>query len=537
MRRTAITVMCLTVAMVFTASCNNDENIISVKSNGRTVINCVAEAVGGGTRAHNQYSYDVLWDENDKIWVTDGSVYDTFTLVSGGGTNKGKFSEDNSHGISGNIEALYPASLHTESGDYVWPAVQTNDQVAPMYARQSIGNAVDEIVGFSSLGGMLQIVFNSITSDITVTSITLKDNRNPLSGKFTVDESGQAIIDEDAENIGITLDLGSGVAMGNSAKYFNIAIPAGKYSQNDQSEVMTITFRDDVHHKECVMTSTSFPAIARNTVGRITLAGSFQMQECTVRFDMSGREGTAPTDMNVIWGNTFDAPVPTAANSVFMCWCQDAECTTPYDITKVVTADMTLYAKWTNGINGHAYVELAGYKWATENVEEWSGVKDVTIPAYLPGNDWKCYFYNLNNALDAAQRWGSDGSYKWTLPSKAQWSALINNCFMQWTSSYKYFASPYNGRQGFIVYEAQAETDKGKWDAIEAPSAEYSMAVPHIFLPAAGTYNRETGLVDYQGDEGYYWASDGSHLDFNEVYIFIRTENLPYLMSVRPVAE
>lgn len=81
------------------ASCNSiEENIPSVEGDGGTVITAVAEAIGGGTKAHNQYSYDVLWDKNDQIYVTDGKKANTFTVSDeSAGTNKGMFTEDTPH--------------------------------------------------------------------------------------------------------------------------------------------------------------------------------------------------------------------------------------------------------------------------------------------------------------------------------------------------------------------------------------------------------------------------------------------------------
>ena len=234
----------------------------------------MAESVGNGdTKAHNQYSYDVLWDKGDKIYVTGGGKSNTFTVSDeSAGTSKGKFTEDTpSYGIKGDIEAFYPASLKN-GDDYVWPAVHTENRMIPMYAHQTISGTSAETVNFSSLGAMIQIVFNSTTPDITVTSLTIKDTAKPLSGKFTVDANGQAIIDDGAENVGITLDLGTGVQMGKSAKYFYIAIPAGEYKGDE----ITLTFTDSNSGVQCVMKSTTFPDIARNTVGRITLSGSFK---------------------------------------------------------------------------------------------------------------------------------------------------------------------------------------------------------------------------------------------------------------------
>ncbi|MCQ2166390.1 MAG: hypothetical protein MJY49_03025, partial [Bacteroidales bacterium] len=271
MRRAIISVMCMASAFLFAASCNTmEDSPVASAGNDRTVITAVAETVGSGdVKAHNQYSYDVLWDKGDRIYVTGGGKSNTFTVSDeSAGTGKGKFTEDTpSYGIKGDIEAFYPASLHTESGDYVWPAVHTGNRMIPMYARQAISGTGDETVNFSSLGAMLQIVFNSTTPDITVTSITIKDAAKPLSGKFTVDANGQAIIDDGAENVGITLDLGTGVEMGKSAQYFYIAIPAGEY----EGDEISLTFTDSNSRAECVMKSTTFPDIARNTVGRITL--------------------------------------------------------------------------------------------------------------------------------------------------------------------------------------------------------------------------------------------------------------------------
>ncbi|MBQ0085133.1 MAG: hypothetical protein KBS65_02705, partial [Prevotella sp.] len=275
MKRSIFSAMCLAVMVLLLASCGEDNERMTSVANDRVTFKGVAESISDGMRAYNKYSYDVLWNENDKIYVTDNNGKDnTFTLTSGKNTPIGTFSEDEpAKGITGNIEAFYPADLHKKDGDYYeWPAVQANNQVAPMYAKQKISGTGEETVNFSSLGAVLQIVFNSTTPDITVTSITIKDAAKPLSGKFTVDENGQAVIDKDEENVGITLDLGTGVQMGKSSKYFYITIPAGDYKGDE----MTLTFTDSKSGVQCVMKSTAFPNVARNTVGRITLSGSFK---------------------------------------------------------------------------------------------------------------------------------------------------------------------------------------------------------------------------------------------------------------------
>lgn len=542
MRRTIISTMCMAAVVLLAASCNKiEEDIVSVEGNGRTVINGVAEAIGGGTKAYNEYSYIVKWNEYDQIYVTNGTGYDTFTLTNGQDTPVGIFTEDNDKGISGNIEAFYPASLKTADG-YVWPATQGNNQVAPMYAKQSISGTENEVVSFSSLGAMQQIVFSTKTEGITVTSITLQSNKKPLSGKFTVDENGQAIMAENSENPGVTLNLGErGVPVGVAAKYFYLAIPAGTYSTPENDEVMTITFKDDVHHKECVMTSTTFPTVNRNTVGRITLAKDFTDQRPTVKFDMKGH-GEAIQDAQDTWGNTVAAPpTPTAENYAFWCWCTDAECTTPYDFSKVVTADLTLYAKWTDGINGHAYVNLAGKKWATENVGA-CGVTAVAGPR-TPGNGWGFYFYKQEDdyASNAAKSWGSETdanqkTHSWTLPSEAQWQALIDECYWEWTDSYNYPTSRYNGMSGYIVYQAKSDADKNQ---INKGNSGYAPATDtHLFLPAAGIFYDGNRSVNDQGNYGFYWSPDNRRcLSFFNRGRVMGDSSPTNCLTVRPVSE
>lgn len=248
----------------------------------------------------------------------------------------------------------------------------------------------------------------------------------------------------------------------------------------------------------------------------------------TVKFDMKGH-GETIQDAKVAYGKTATAPsTPKAANYAFWCWCTDAECTTPYDFSKAVTADMTLYAKWTDGINGHAYVELAGQKWATENVGK-EGGQPIAKPG-TTGNDWGFYLYTQNYDYDlkAAQSWGSESNHKWTLPSESQWNALIEKCHWEWTGSYNYLTSPYNGMSGYIVYRVKSDADKNY-----APATD-----THLFLPAAGFYNGSPGCVNYQCYNGYYWStSDGRYLFFNNVSRKINYINRPDGMAVRPVSE
>ena len=246
----------------------------------------------------------------------------------------------------------------------------------------------------------------------------------------------------------------------------------------------------------------------------------------TVRFNMKGRGESALADMKVAYAKAFTAPTPTAANSAFWCWCTDEDCTTPFDFSKGTTTDITLYAKWMDGINGHAYVELAGYKWATENVGD-CGFDSGE--AYTQGH----YYYVYSKVEDAAKSWGSESDHNWVLPSREQWEKLKNECHWEWTASYSLRTSPDYGKPGYIVYQTQTGSNNG-----------YSPAtVPHIFLPAAGGYlTNSSGITGFvhQNRRGYYWMIyNGSEcLYFSSDFITWHSVGLSTdATSVRPVAQ
>ncbi len=455
--------MCMAAAFISAASCNKiEENTSSVGDDGRTVINGVAESIGNGTKAYNAYCYEVRWQEKDAIYVTqaDGTD-DLFVLEDGVDTPKGKFVEKGAKGIAGGIEAFYPASLKTDDG-YVWPAVQTNNQVAPMYAKQTISGTGAETVGFSSLGAMLQIVFNSTTPDITVTSVTIKDADKPMSGRFTVktdqDGGALAVIDDDAQNVGITLNLKSGVEMGKSAKYFYIAIPAGQYGN------LSLTFTAS-NGMVCEMKSSTFPSVERNTVGRLTLSGEFKN---VVRFDLNGK-GTAETYYKLVAPGSLCAipAAPTAEGYEFDGWYKENNCLNEWDFTTdKVNGNITLYAKWVEpltSINGHGCVKLAGYHWAVENVKSAKKVPSVALSDIYGG------YYLFENAASAAQTWGQSSGYEWILPTADMWQALLNRCDWVKVDSYNY-----NGNMvsGMLVTGREDKGEKGN----------------SIFLPAGGYY-------------------------------------------------
>ena len=205
-----------------------------------------------------------------------------------------------------------------------------------------------------------------------------------------------------------------------------------------------------------------------------------------------------PDDIKKVgYNNTITEPDRLFSDKYgFRGWYMDKECTEAWNFSTIVTKSMTLYAKWAEDptgtqINGHDYVKLAGYYWATENEK----------------ND---DYFSQDQAITVAKSWGSEGNYTWTLPSETQWQTLLYYCDWEWTGS------------GYLV--------KGRADNYESDH--------RIYLPAAG-YNDGVLLVPGNvGEKGYYWSSDNErYLGFNSNKPRMEDGSLGESMSVRPVSE
>ena len=71
------------------------------------------------------------------------------------------------------------------------------------------------------------------------------------------------------------------------------------------------------------------------------------VETVTITFDANGH-GTAPSPITVNKGTVATAPAdPTDANYDFVGWYKEAECTTKFDFSQAVNANIRLYAKWT----------------------------------------------------------------------------------------------------------------------------------------------------------------------------------------------
>lgn len=488
MRRIIISTMCcMAVALMFAASCNKiEENTPSVENDGRTVINGVAEAIGTGTKADMAYCYEIIWRKGDQIYVTDDKNYDTFTLASGEGTTKGQFEEDNEKGITGEIEAFYPASL--KDGDaYVWPAVQTSNQVAPMYAKQTISGTGAETVNFSSLGAMLQIVFNTTIPNIVLKSIEIKDGTKPLSGEFTVDSDGKAVISAD-NAASVTLDLGEeGKILGKGANYFYLAIPAGKY----EDLTLTFTGTDDGYF---LMTGGKLD-IQRNTVGRLTLTGSKYHPAIlpgvfTVSAGEDEVEGTAD-DVKVRFSpGNLRYDVESGIWSFFRNQYDCGPATYAEGHDKEISLFTWGYGSWSTIPDAQEYVPDVVGGQVFSRSQDWGS-------RLAGGNVWRtlsvdevAYLFNKSR-IGRAVVCGMNGDI------------IIPDIFIDPETNRGSCAFvPFTESEIEFGYEDNIYSSESDWSAMESAGA--------VFFPAAGT--RKKDVIKYYGTMGTFWTTTSNRL-------------------------
>ena len=139
------------------------------------------------------------------------------------------------------------------------------------------------------------------------------------------------------------------------------------------------------------------------------------------------------------------------------------------------------------------------YSWATY---KWCNGSETTLTKYNLNSDYGIVYNKttLESADDAAAvNWGG----KWRMPTYDDFAELRDNCYWEWTTSYKG-----SGVSGCIVYKAKADADKGISKYLignTTTSATYSLSDNHIFLPTSG-YRDDTGLKE-ACSYGQYWSS------------------------------
>ena len=137
----------------------------------------------------------------------------------------------------------------------------------------------------------------------------------------------------------------------------------------------------------------------------------------------------------------------------------------------------------------------------------------------------------LEDVDDAAvANWGG----KWRMPTVEQIQELVDGCYWLWTDNY----CDTTNVNGFIVYKAKSDTDKGKYVySVDTPLEGYTLTDNHIFLP----YSNK----DSESHFGYvhYWSNSHSTTIYGDVLqptsfsIYVSSINRYMGNAVRPVCK
>ncbi len=217
------------------------------------------------TKASGQYSYNIVWDNGDKIAVLDkANNKASFKLTAGDGTTTGTFQQEGTDALTAPLTAYYPASVVAEDKSLEWPATQADVKSisnVPMTAESSTATG-DVNFAFKHLGSVLQLVLTAKNGTIDVKQIDITADQG-LSGAFTV-EDGAAVI----SNTGTTISTGDisdkNIKLSATASYLNFAVPSGSFTNFK----ITIT---DTNDKEYSLSAASL-TLNRAMVGKVTFA-------------------------------------------------------------------------------------------------------------------------------------------------------------------------------------------------------------------------------------------------------------------------
>lgn len=542
MKKTYILLLFPVIAAV---SCQKGTVGVSAPESDLLTIRAEACAIGENVKVGIAQRYDVLWQDEDKIYVKDKEGHhNLFSLASEQGSARGVFTQDTpTVTFSGEVEAFYPAAV----GETLqWPASQTEDQVMPMYCGKALSGAGEEEFNFRSMGGIMQLMFNTFESNVTIKSIDIEDGKKTLSGAFHV-ENGKAVIDA-ADSAGITLDLGDGVTLGKGARAFNVAVPEGNY------EDLTVTLHSN--GKLCKIQGCKLE-LSQNAVAQLVITGKeFIVLTQSVTLDKSetslviGEKDTETltatvlpenaTYRSVVWSSDKDYVATVDQNgNVTATGVGTATITaTSADGEKSASCAVNVDLKITKGqINDHDYVQIGnGVKWATENIGgeyswyfSWGNVKPYRHYYGDWGDDW----YNMENGnrlvdgftkskyestdgytlgddsiripvdekYDAARHFWGD---PWRIPSADEMRALLASTYAIVDKHVLYLYKPKEGDAGKVIY-----------------SSSYNYESDRLLSFHSDGYGDGGQVKDYN-QRGKYWLSDRSktYQGFEGVCIF-----------------
>lgn len=159
----------------------------------------------------------------------------------------------------------------------------------------------------------------------------------------------------------------------------------------------------------------------------------------TVTFDVQGH-GTAPATQTVNSGAQVTKPAdPTATGYTFGGWYTEVACITEYDFNTAVTADITLYAKWTDN-TATIYTVTYNYNYdGATNTEATYTVGGAALPLPVPTREGYTFNGWYTAATDGTKIEGPTYTPTANITLYAQWTAAIQR------GPYWYFDAKHTG--------------------------------------------------------------------------------------------
>lgn len=345
---------------------------------GRTPMSIVAVSpqIGEGVKSQWIYDYDICWDENDKIYVKGADAADTFTLTDGAGTSKGTFTQDGTAPVSGDVLAYYPAAIYdADTQVTTWPEIQTDKVKFPLYCTKTITGEQNEVFDFKSLGGVVKIYFATEDQNIKVKSIEMKDASKPMSGEFTVDEDGKAVITS-SENKGICFIYDHGLSVGKETRYFNLYVPEGTY---EQVTLLLVSAEGAV----CTVNLDEPMVVRQGEVTKIMASGSFVSHSLRGKFSVADNKKVTFSPGNLYYDgesfrfeeNQYDIELTWKSDHVgHFLWSADADvaCMCSYEDPAAAENDILFTNATADTPNEHFVVEGVRGQFRALSSDEWN---------------------------------------------------------------------------------------------------------------------------------------------------------------------
>lgn len=220
------------------------------------------------------------------------------------------------------------------------------------------------VVGGASIESFMGGYQNNLTSHYGQLAIIDADK---LTVDYSICKADGNFIREDSSASGFT---GSGdvksqpvvsIQDGNTYVYFTSNNnPGGIYRYRIGDEEAELLYRPSAENQQYCLASISVGSDGSlyyvNDSGKLfAIKGNGQkVNRYTVSFDANGADSVVPDSQRIKAGKAATEPAakPRAKGYTFGGWYTDEACTQAYDFATPVTADLTLYAKWTkNAVN------------------------------------------------------------------------------------------------------------------------------------------------------------------------------------------